>query len=215
MSDTDDNHSDDGQQPAPQLAHDRPQTGIKGVLADYRQHQWELQQQERRRLQEQKAAAPHIAVPQAHEQTMFSKSDNESDSESDSDSDLEEILNEYRTQRMAELNMRDTTPTEYVEIVDAQAATDTYIAVLLVDGCAASQRLEKFIRAEVGSFLNTLFLRVPARDCGFTDPHVIPIILVYRHGELKHNLVRVVGQFSDSHDFGQHDVAQLLGRVLS
>ncbi|KAJ1889826.1 hypothetical protein LPJ66_007823, partial [Kickxella alabastrina] len=56
----------------------------------------------------------------------------------------------------------------------------------------------------------SVFLRMSAEECGFANASLVPIVLVYCGGMLKHNLVRVVDQLSDPNGFVLHDVARLL-----
>ncbi|KAJ1728697.1 hypothetical protein LPJ61_003895 [Coemansia biformis] len=218
----------------PHMAHSGPQTGVKGVLADYRHSR-----RERQRLCEQAAAAERAAraagsgrgTQACSARTLSTKEEARTDSDSEIDrildsdgDDSERIFDEYKARRMAELGraaaqagvgvLRDATPDEYVEIVDQRAADGAYIAVALVDGGRASRRLGEYVGTEAAHYPQTVFLRVQAEQCGFTDAAVIPILLVYRHGELVHNLVRVVDKFSDPLHFERRDVAKLLDCIL-
>ncbi|KAJ2716174.1 hypothetical protein H4R19_000802 [Coemansia spiralis] len=206
----------------PRMTHDGPQTGVKGVLADYHHS---LREQKRAL---NRAAKPAAAATPAPARTATAV-------EEDSDSEIDRILDgggeesdrffdEYRAKRMADQSraaaqaglgvLRNATPDEYVDAVDRWAAAGTHVAALLVDNGRASQRLEEYVGAEAARFPQTAFLRVTAAQCGFTDPAVVPMLLVYRHGELKHNLVRVVDSFPDPLHFEHRDVARLLDRLL-
>ncbi|KAJ2799421.1 hypothetical protein H4R21_003553 [Coemansia helicoidea] len=210
---------------APRRTHTGPQTGVKGVLADYHHSQ-----REHRRRLEQAARPAAIAAaapaPAAEE---------EEDGDADSDSEIDRILggdgdesarffDDYRAKRMGEQSraaaqaglgvLRDASPDEYVDAVDRWAAAGAHVAAVLVDQGRAAQRLDEYIGAEAARFPHTAFLRVQAAQCGFSDPAVVPMLLVYRHGELRHNLVRVVDSFPDPLQFERRDVARLLDRLL-
>ncbi|KAJ2454721.1 hypothetical protein EV183_001305 [Coemansia sp. RSA 2336] len=209
-----DGYQSDLEQPAmPPTIHDGPQTGVKGVLADYRQHQLELSEQRKQQEAAAKAALPRHQAPKDLDKTMFFDDD---DDEFSSDQEFEE----YRQQRMAELgqaakqagfgSMRDVLPAEYADIVDKQADSHARVAVLLVNDNDASRRLAEFVSELASAFPNCIFLRVQAHECGFSDNHVVPILLVYQGGQLVSNLVRVVDSFGDAESFDRGDVAKLL-----
>ncbi|KAJ2005737.1 hypothetical protein GGI04_000074 [Coemansia thaxteri] len=207
----------------PAALHDGPQTGAKGVVADYRHAR-----RERRQRQEQEAAAARAAYAAAVDmrstydssrgQTLWTTDPSNIDSD---DGDDDEFFAEYRRQRAAEMAraaernvLRDVAPDEYVEIVEHYADSGASVAVILADSSPVSARFEALVREAAPAFPLAHFLRVDAADCGFADPDLVPILLVYRHAELAHNMVRVVDHFRDPASFGLDDVAALLGNVL-
>ncbi|KAJ2448736.1 hypothetical protein GGI03_007183 [Coemansia sp. RSA 2337] len=212
----------------PKANHDGPQTGAKGVVADYRHAQ-----REQRLRMKQEAAAAQAAYAEAvvmrstldssGGQTLWTKDDTDPKADN-SDDDDERFFEEYRRKRIAELSraaeqsqagaLIAATPDEYVEIVDQMADSGTPVAIILVDDSAVSRRLECFIRAAAPKYAHTTFVCVQAADCGFIDADLVPIILVYRHGELEHNLVRVVDRLRDHTNFELPDVVKLLDEVL-
>ncbi|KAJ1719055.1 hypothetical protein LPJ53_006107 [Coemansia erecta] len=217
--------------------HDGPQTGVKGVLADYR-HSKMLQKQQREQMnsaeREAYSKAAQRNITDASDRTIWSKdepdlktaqSDSDDLDDLDSDGENDRLFAEYRDKRIAEMAraaeksglgaVRDVSPDEYVDVVEQHADSRNSVFVILVDESAVSQRFESLVRAEASNFTQTVFLRVVAEECGFCDAAVIPIVLVYRHGDLKHNLVRVVDHLGSSHSFEQRDVNRLLERVLN
>ncbi|KAJ1895331.1 hypothetical protein LPJ66_004655 [Kickxella alabastrina] len=225
------NTSDTEAAAAPFVVHDGPQTGVKGVIADYRHKQLDQRQQHERKMAAAKSAYTNAAqrnIVDASDRTIWTKQDkqpaNDTDLLSNSEDDDEKFFAEYRNKRIFELAhaaeensmgaLRDATPDEYVDIVDERAQSGDCVVVVLVNASAASRRFESFVRALAASFAEAVFLRVSAEECGFTDGSLVPIVLVYRGGELKHNLVRVVDHLSDPHGFVSHDVARLLDSIL-
>ncbi|KAJ2823250.1 hypothetical protein FBU31_004346 [Coemansia sp. 'formosensis'] len=214
----------------PTVSHDGPQTGAKGVMADYRHAQ-----REQRQRMKQEAAAAQAAYADAvamrstedssRGQTLWAKGDSTQKADTSDDDDDERFFEEYRRKRMVELSraaeqsqaraLIDATPDEYVEIVDQMADLGAPVAIILVDGSVASKRLEGFIRAAASKYAHATFVRVQAADCGFVDADLVPIVLVYRHGELEHNMVRVVDRLRDHVNFELRDVVKLLNEVLS
>ncbi|KAJ2062201.1 hypothetical protein GGI17_002559 [Coemansia sp. S146] len=212
----------------PKVNHDGPQTGAKGVVADYRH----AQREQRQRMKQEAAAAQaayadavamHSTLDSSSGQTLWTKDDTNPKA-GNSDDDDERFFEEYRRKRMAELSraaeqsqadaLIAATPSEYVEIVDQKADSGSPVAIILVDDSAVSRRLEGFIRATTPKYAHTTFVRVQAADCGFVDADLVPIVLVYRHGELEHNMVRVVDRFRDHTNFELRDVVKLLDEVL-
>ncbi|KAI7830015.1 hypothetical protein BX661DRAFT_223944 [Kickxella alabastrina] len=194
---------------APSVVHDGPQTGVKGVIADYRHKQLDQWQQHEIKMAAAKSAYTSAAQRNIQDEQPASDTDLLSNSEDDDD----KFIAEYRNKRICELAhvaekngmgaLRDATPDEYVDIVDERAQSGDCVVVVLVNASAASRRFESGV-----------FLRVSAKECGFVDASVVPIVLVYRGGELKHNLVRVVDHLSDPNGFVSHDVTRLLDSIL-
>ncbi|KAJ2745884.1 hypothetical protein GGI20_001830 [Coemansia sp. BCRC 34301] len=210
----------------PTTTHDGPQTGAKGVMADYRH----ACREQRQRMEQEAAAAKAdyagtVAMRSTQDssggQTLWVK--DATDSECD-DNDDNVFFEEYRRKRVAELShaadtsladaLIDATPSEYVEIVDQEANSGASVVTVLVNGSAVSRRLEDFIRAVASKYAHAIFVRVQAAECGFVDSDLVPIVLVYRHGELEHNLVRVVDSLGGPTSFEQRDVSRLLDKVL-
>ncbi|KAI9501287.1 hypothetical protein GGI25_000505 [Coemansia spiralis] len=216
------------------LQHNGPQTGVKGVIADYN---YSISEQRRRREEQQAVLkADYAAVAQHNIKNTETKTIWTKDENSGSDSDLdvldqadELVFADYKQERLAALSKRtvatgfsgnplgvllDVPSEEYVDIVDQLAEPGTPVLVILVDNSCASERLTTFIGAQAANYSHSAFLCVQAKECGFTDPTIIPIVLVYRHGELEHNLVRVVDRFSDPLNFESRDVNRLLDTIL-
>ncbi|KAJ2490653.1 hypothetical protein IWW37_002940 [Coemansia sp. RSA 2050] len=211
------------------VSHDGPQTGVKGVVADYRHAQREERQRKKQEAAAAQAAyADAVAMRSTEDssggQTIWTKDDARSKTDNSDDDDDERFFEEYRRKRMAELSraaeqsqarvLTDATPEKYVKIVDQMADSDAPVAIILVNDSAVSRRLESFIRAAAPKYAHTTFVRVQAADCGFVDADLVPIVLVYRHGELESNLVRVVDRFQDHASFELRDVVKLLDGVL-
>ncbi|KAJ2894651.1 hypothetical protein GGI21_005258 [Coemansia aciculifera] len=206
----------------PTATHDGPQTGAKGVVADY--HHARREQLQRLKQQAIAAKAEYTAavdMRSTHDstggQTLWTKDNDDGDDDDDIDDDL--FFEEYRKKRAAEMKSQtdaliDATPSEYVDAVDQLADSGAPVVVLLTSDSAVSRRLEGFIRAAAPKYAHDTFMRVQAAECGFVDADLVPIVLVYRHGELEHNMIRVIDRFRDPVSFEQSDVTRLLDTVL-
>ncbi|PIA16105.1 hypothetical protein COEREDRAFT_81544 [Coemansia reversa NRRL 1564] len=194
-----------------------PQTGVKGVLADYRQSL--RSQQETTTIE----GAPTQPPTQPSNKKQPEKS-NDSSSDSDYSVDDGQLYEDYKSMRIAEMNLsaakvglgslRNATPEEFVDIVDQHASSDIWIVVLLLNNTNVSKRLGRFVLSKTARYPHTIFLRLQAQACGFVDKAVVPIILIYRRGEIIHNLVRVVDHFTDPLNFELQDVVKLLDNKL-
>ncbi|KAJ1824883.1 hypothetical protein GGH91_001271 [Coemansia sp. RSA 2671] len=214
----------------PVVSHDGPQTGAKGVVADYRHAQREERQRKMQEAAAAKAAYADAVAMRSTEDSSGGKTIWTKDSadlvakKSDDDDDDERFFEEYRQKRIAELSraaeqsqarvLTDATPEEYAEIVDQMADSGAPVAIILVNDSAVSRRMEGFIRAAAPKYAHATFVRVQAADCGFVDADLVPIVLVYRHGELESNMVRVVDRLPDHVSFELRDVVKLLDSVL-
>ncbi|KAJ2662529.1 hypothetical protein IWW48_001771 [Coemansia sp. RSA 1200] len=205
------------------------QTGVKGVIADYKHNTRE----QNRRHEEQKAAskaqyatASRRNISDNGDRTLWTKDDlnkNTQGSEDELDDlDLEDeelVFEEYKQERLRQINeskrggsakgmfgsLLAVVPDEYVEMVDQQAESGVPIVVLLLGSNYASERLALFIRQLVADYNHAIFMSVSASECGFTDTEMVPIVLVYKNGRLEHNLVHVVDQLDDPVNFEQDD----------
>ncbi|KAJ2517372.1 hypothetical protein H4217_004003 [Coemansia sp. RSA 1939] len=214
------------------------QTGVKGVIADYKHNTRE----QNRRHEEQKAAskAQYSAASRRNindngDRTLWTKEDlnkNTQRSEDELDDlDLEDeelVFEEYKQERLRQINeskrgisakdmfgsLLAVSPDEYAEMVDQQAGSGVPIVVLLLRSDYASERLALFIRQLVADYNHAIFLSVSASECGFTDTEMVPIVLVYKNGRLEHNLVHVVDQLDDPVNFEQDDVKRLVEKIL-
>ncbi|KAJ2805545.1 hypothetical protein H4R20_002052 [Coemansia guatemalensis] len=206
----------------PYIPRSGPQTGVKGVLADYRQSQRSLQ--EANTAEKASVRLPTQPSTLTSDNGKQPAKDSDSSSDSDCSIDDEQLYEDYKAMRMAEMNMaaakaglgalRDATPEEYVDIVDQHTSSDIWVAVLLLNGSSISERLGRFVHSKAARYPHTIFLRLQAQACGFVDDAVVPIILVYRRGEITHNLVRVIDQFADPLNFELRDVVKLLDNTL-
>ncbi|KAJ2399554.1 hypothetical protein GGI23_002585 [Coemansia sp. RSA 2559] len=237
----DESHSDDGDDSEPNSCsgakpsaiqrREGPQTGIKSVIADYKHN---LREQRMRREELAAAARAEYAAESNRSindnagRTLWTKED-EQESEAELDAlglDEELVFEEYKQERFKQMNssasgnpalgtLSVVSPEEYVEIVDQQAASGVPVVVLLLGDGYVSERLLSIFCQSVGEYSHALFLCVQAEECGFTDPDLVPIVLGYKNGELEHNLVRVVDQFSDSVNFEQADIKRLLAKLIN
>ncbi|KAJ2539442.1 hypothetical protein EV175_006343 [Coemansia sp. RSA 1933] len=233
-SDCDDDSEQDSN-PKTFQPRDGPQTGVKGVIADYRH---DLCEQDRRRKELDVTARAAYAAESKRNindngvRTFWTKETPDADdkgSESELDDlslDEELVFEEYKQERLKQMDgdmanrgtalgaLSVVSPEEYAEIVDRQAGTAVPVVVLLLGSGYVSERLLSLFCQSAGDFSHALFLCVHAEECGFTDPDLVPIVLGYRNGALEHNLIRVVDQFSDPINFEQEDVKKLLAKML-
>ena len=195
-------------------------TGVKGVLADYREaQQLEQLQKEEDKLQKLEALynATHPTISKSeHTTTVKDKQDfidDSSISDLDDSDDDDEFLKRFRNQRIAELQQQQqqskstttsklqtfgtlslVTPQEYVQLVDDMDATTSthYLIVHLYHSTIHTcQMLQSSLEKLSQSMIHTQFIQVYALEANANlDMICLPAVLIYRGGELIHNLVR-------------------------
>ncbi|OMH80946.1 hypothetical protein AX774_g5599 [Zancudomyces culisetae] len=146
------------------------------------------------------------------------KIDNSNSDAEDSDNDLEDELcddsffEEYKRKRREEIDrlgsskgygiLKKVTPFEYNEIVDQCSCTDSYVVVLLaMEKHEASQKFVGILSEIATRHKQHRFLQVDAEECDFSDPDVLPIILVYQHGKITGNHVKPQLLLPDQNNF--------------
>lgn len=221
--------------PPSTLMRSKGNTGVKGVLADYR----EAQQLERLRREEdrldsmralQRATRPAVAAPSAPV-PAGGKGDGGARDDSDScdDDEDDEFLKKFRSQRLAELretrgvstepppptfgSLERLSPEEYVDLVDA-IDPRVFLVVHLRDDSVPHCRMLHSVLERVAQCTDSVrFVEVEAVEANPNlDTICLPAVLVYREGELVHNIVR----FTDDlpRDFGVEDVRTALEGLL-
>ena len=216
-------------------------TGVKGVLADYR----EAQQLERLAKEEDKLQkleslynATHPTIRKSEHTTAVKDKQNCSDDDSsnsdDLDDDDDEFLKRFRNQRIAELQQQQqqnkstttsnlqtfgtlslVTPQEYVQIVDDMDNTISthYLIVHLYHSTIHTcQMLQTSLEKISQSMIHTQFIQVNALEANANlDMICLPAILIYSKSELIHNLVRFTDDLPKR--FSVDDVREVLGKL--
>jgi len=235
-------------------------TGVKGVLADHREHQQrEMLRKEEERLETLRILhrATHPAVRKEECCASGGKSDdkikntnNDSDDDDDSDSDLDdsdddEFLKQFRNQRLAQLQLQSittTTPTigittttttnntpptygslatltpdEYVDLIDTLHPQTHLIVHLYESTITACRMLHSTLEKVAQCMPHAKFIEVRALDANpKLDTICLPAVLIYRGGELVHNLVRFTEELPKNGSgggYGVEDVREVLERL--
>ncbi|KAJ1992208.1 hypothetical protein H4R33_001091 [Dimargaris cristalligena] len=185
---------------------DGPQTGPKGVLADYR-HFKAIQQQYQRQPRSQ---------PPPREPTRGAESAD--DSEFDDLLD-DEVLQQYSQQRLAEWQANQKTfgtveevaADSYATTVDQEAPTVRVVVHVYDDSVAVCRHLNEMLSGLARTLPHIRFIKIQAWETGqstFT-PDVLPILLAYQDGLLIDTVIRAADQLPTGH-FTATDVANLL-----
>ncbi|KAL9189542.1 hypothetical protein ACHAXT_009217 [Thalassiosira profunda] len=177
-------------------------TGVKGVLADYREAQLDAKlQREEEQLERmealQRATRPAVSNRVA---TNDEKGRNVKEESGLDDSD-DEFLQKFRRQRLAEMKSAPSLPSfgtldllspeEYVELVDS---IDPRV-FLVVHLCDPSMQQCQMLHSALDKVAHTMdFVRFVEVDAMEANPNLdticLPALLVYRGGKMVHNLVR-------------------------
>ncbi|PVV04511.1 hypothetical protein BB560_000989 [Smittium megazygosporum] len=226
-----------------------PQTGPKGVIADYKHSKTVQYEAHLDKLAEKKRfintyygskqSNPVRTMWQKEEPTELSSiaserksmdscpiSDFEIDKDLDEiDSEEERILNEYKKEKLLKLQgVSENTPksllvemsaVKYAEYVDSLASKDVYIVVLLhFKDYPVSERFKTMLEKLVVKYPQHKFIKVDAKECGFDDYQVMPILLVYLHGKLIGNHVRASSMLESFSKFDEKMIDSVFISVL-
>lgn len=214
-------------------------TGVKGVLADYRDaKQREQLIKETERLEELDALyqATHPAMRRA-EDCIISTNNNDDTNDRDNDSydEDDDFLKRFRNQRLSELkqqrsttsfppkalfgSLTSVTPEEYVKLVDNMnnINTDNYhlIVHLYESSIQQCQILHSTLDKLASSWMehHVQFVEVNALDANLNlDTICLPAILIYKRGELIHNMVRFTDDLPRGYDV--EDVRKVLEKLV-
>ncbi|PVU91825.1 hypothetical protein BB561_004184 [Smittium simulii] len=212
-----------------------PQTGPKGVLADYKYTKKAEYQKYQENIKEQKLYMQSISKvnPLEPVKTIWQKEETQvvkvkkSDSSQQSDSDLdssfeldelesdeEKILELYKQERIENIKreletqkkgeLTKMSAIEYVEAVDRCASQDTLVVVLLhFENYPISERFKAQLEKLVYKYPNDKFIIVDSAECGFEDPEIMPILLIYQRGELVANHVKATNMLDNQTKFDE------------
>ncbi len=184
-------------------------TGVKGVIADYKEAQREDQLQKAeehldnmQRLK--RATQPSIRpreTPASNE--MKQPKNNYSDNDSDDDNDDELFLKHFRMQRIAQLQnksknsmptfgtLSSKSPEEYVELVDDTDPRVFVIVHLYEPSISTSRMLHSALDKVAQTMEYAKFIEVTALDANPNlDLICLPAILIYKGGKLVNNMIK-------------------------
>ncbi|OLY81364.1 hypothetical protein AYI68_g4534 [Smittium mucronatum] len=168
-----------------------PNTGPKSVLADFN---YKKRLEYENYLNSKNEESEYIknrhlnySVPNAP--TIWAKEDSTRDS---SDiSDLEDIDDDVVFEEHEQGTLKLVSPTEYAETVEKYAASGSYVIVFLhMANLPISEKFKSELE-KCAKRLSHIFLIVDAVECGFKDHEVLPILLIYKNGQLVANHVKV------------------------
>ena len=192
-------------------------TGVKGVIADYneaRQRQALDEAEERLERLELLRGATDPA-PQGRHPSCESAADREDGQRSDDD----DFLRNYRSRRLSQLRDNATlpsfgvysraTPEEYCDITDSIDPRCHLIVHLCEESIIQCRRLDSALDKLALCMPHAKFIRVDAFEANPNlDAICLPAVLVYKSGEMTHNLVRFTDELP--RDFTVEDVKEVL-----
>ncbi|ORZ40600.1 thioredoxin-like protein [Catenaria anguillulae PL171] len=182
-----------------------PQTGPKGVLADYKHAQ---------RIKQQQQQAKHKAYWDKINRSALSSTRpvlDEKMANDDDELDDDELLNQldvdladrYAAMRLDQIRQANQLPTfgtyreigvtQFLKEVDEEHVGVSVIIHLYEPYITECQLLNKHLTALAPKFAHAKFLRMRASSSPSTnlDPVALPVLQVYRGGNLVSNLVRI------------------------
>lgn len=179
-------------------------TGVKGVIADYKEAKREEQLQKAEDHLEnmqrlQRATQPAI---RPRDNALDDKKIQQLDCDSDDDDDDDEFLKQFRMQRIAQLKEKSNAsptfgtlsskcPEDYVQLVDEIDPRIFVIVHLYEPSIAASRMLHSALDKVAQTMEYAKFIEVNALDANPNlDLICLPAILIYRGGELVNNMIK-------------------------
>ncbi|KAJ1979438.1 hypothetical protein H4R35_001513 [Dimargaris xerosporica] len=224
--------------PAAGLARENgPQTGPKGVIADYRHHTstQQAQRAERQRQETQRMASTYRREAPALSSTITTQTEPKSrlshshtfkspKPEDSEDEELDALLNDefltqYQQQRMDEWrhqhmgSVDELTAADYASIIDQVAADVRVVVHVYEDSVPECRRLNALLPAVAQQTAPSRFVKIRARETGqasFT-PDMLPILVAYQNGALVGTIIRATDELLSGH-FEVTDVINLLQR---
>ncbi|KAK1738724.1 phosducin-like protein [Skeletonema marinoi] len=179
-------------------------TGVKGVIADYKEAQREEQlqkaEEELDNMQRlQRATQPSIR-PRDTAANEMKKQHQGNDSDDDDDDD-DEFLKQFRMQRIAQLQKSNAMPTfgtlsskspeDYVELVDDMDPRVFVIVHLFEPSMATSRMLHSALDKVAQTMEYANFIEVNALEANPNlDLICLPAILIYKGGKLVNNMIK-------------------------
>ncbi|KAJ3349692.1 hypothetical protein GGF32_005316 [Allomyces javanicus] len=177
----------------PTSAHGGPQTGPKGVMADYKHQQ---------RMERAAADQQHRDfLAKLDKQAMRGKALEDEFADLELDEEDDEVLAKYRAQRMAQMQSR-ARPTfgvfreigvgQFLKEVDMEHKETPVLIHLYERYIPECARLNRHLTDLASKYGYVKFLRLVASHADKDFDHLaLPTIQVYRGGDLQCNLVRV------------------------
>ena len=194
-------------------------TGVKGVIADYKEAQKEEQ------LRKAEEHLDNMQRLKRATQPSIRPREPENDSEDEDDDDDNEFLKKFRMQRIAQLQNKSNnalptfgtlsskSPEDYVELVDEIDPRVFVIVHLFEPSIPASRMLHSALDKVAQTMEYVKFIEVNALDANPNlDLICLPAILIYKGGELVQNLIK----FTDGlpHSFTMGDVKDALEEFI-
>jgi len=192
-------------------------TGPKGVIADYNEWRERVILENREKAARQFAELEKKALRSKYEK-VEKPTEEEEDDLDDSDDDF--FANWRRKQAEQLINsipvfgeLREISVNEFVSSVDNEHAQVPVVIHLYENEVYACVLLNEYLRRLAPQHPRVKFLKIVASHAQKTwQRNALPTLLVYRGGELVHNLVRVTDQFPTAEAFTPSDVEDLLAR---
>jgi hypothetical protein len=202
-------------------------TGVKGVIADYKEAQREEQVQlaeehldnlQRLKRATQPSIRPRETASNETKQQKNNYPDNISDDDGDGDDD--DLLKQFRQQRIAQLQnkshamptfgtLSSISPEEYVELVDDIDPRVFVVVHLYEPSISASRMLHLALDKVAQAMEYAKFIEVKALDANPNlDLICLPAILVYKGGNLVCNMIKVTDELPKA--FTAEDVKEAL-----
>ena len=197
-------------------------TGVKGVLADYKESKrMDGRKQEMERLETKQALDRQLnggqlkvgelsisanSIEQRRRTKEAQTNDDESSNEDSYEDSDDDFLSSYRQKRLLQLQscadwpsfgeLMDVTPVQFSEIVDKTDPRVHVVIHLYESFIPSCKLLDSHLRQLAPVMDYCRFLRLEASSFKSMDPIGLPSILLYKGGKIEANLTPVMDYFS-------------------
>ena len=179
-------------------------TGVKGVIADYKEAQREeqlLKAEEHLNNMQRLQRATQPSIRPRDTAANESKKQHQGNDSDDDDDDDDEFLKQFRMQRIAQLQKSNAMPTfgtlsskspeDYVELVDGMDPRVFVIVHLFEPSMATSRMLHSALDKVAQTMEYAKFIEVNALEANPNlDLICLPAILIYKGGKLVNNMIK-------------------------
>lgn len=186
----------------------KPKTGVKGVLADYRESVALEEAQRQADANFRASVLSRIAVGAKREQPLVAEETFQEKSDEDED---DEFMREYRTKRLQELRKSQARPafgkcidvngSKFLREIETDDSSTIVVVHLYEPAVSYCVRLNRILDQLAMSMPTIKFLRLKASENNIPiDRMTLPILTFYRGGET----VDTVAGIADETQLGEH-----------
>lgn len=201
-------------------------TGVKGVLADYKANQALKEAERQAKIQEREAILTRMVQGAriSNEDIQSSEFVQTNPTEEDDDDEDDDFLKEYRKKRLQELQkqsnlpkfgyVKEITDSDFIDEVEKVDPRVFVIVHLYETSIPSSVRMNRFLEEIARDKPNFKFLRMNASSSGIEiDRVTLPILNIYKNGESVDVIAGIAVEYGEF--FNKEEIEWLLETHIS